>query len=165
MTLFLCNRQRGFGIDQKAVRQLVDAFARAAQRLKPHPPWREITVILTNDTGIAPINAAVMGHAGTTDVITQRYEALPGEPPGVVGEIVVNVEQAWRTGTRLARSNWSPAHELALYLAHGCDHLTDADDATPADRRRMRRRERAWLAAAGVPSRLVWPQSKIGKDA
>ncbi len=155
MTLLFCNRQRRFRVDRPALRRLAGALARAAQRIKPHPPWRELTVILADDAGIAPVNAAVMGHAGATDVITQRYEPVPGEPPGLVGEIVVNVEQAWRAGTRPARSGWSPAHELALYLAHGCDHLTDADDAAPADRRRMRRRELRWLAAAAVPPELL----------
>ena len=40
-----------------------------------------------------------------------------------------------------------PARELALYLAHGLDHLAGADDDVPARRRAMRRRETAWLDA------------------
>ncbi len=157
MTFALRNLQRGFQIDRRAFRALAVALARAAQRERPQPAWRELTVILTDDAGIAPFNQAVMGHAGATDVITQRYEPVPGEPPGLVGEIVINVEQAWRTGTRLVhtRPSWSPAYELALYLAHGCDHLNDADDATPAERGRMRRRELRWLAALEIPERLV----------
>jgi len=119
------NLQRGFRIDRGLLRSLATALAGVAQRVAPQFPWRELTVILADDATIDPINRAVMGHAGATDVITQRYEAVPGEPPGLVGELVINVEQAWRVGARLAgaRSTWSPAHELALYLAHGCDHL------------------------------------------
>lgn len=157
MTFALRNLQRGFCIDRRAFRVLAADLARAAQGGKPQPPWRELAVILTDDAGIAPFNRAVMGHTGATDVITQRYEPVPGEPPGLVGEIVINVEQAWRSGTRLVRTrpSWSPAHELALYLAHGCDHLNDADDATPAQRALMRRRELRWLAALEIPERLV----------
>ena len=44
--------------------------------------------------------------------------------------------------------------ELALYLAHGCDHLTGADDATPAGRARMRRRELGWLRELAL-TRLI----------
>jgi len=32
-------------------------------------------------------------------------------------------------------------------VAHGMDHLSGADDLTPADYDRMRRRELAWLSA------------------
>ena len=39
------------------------------------------------------------------------------------------------------------SRELALYLAHGLDHLAGRDDAAPAERRAMRRRENGWLAA------------------
>jgi ssRNA-specific RNase YbeY (16S rRNA maturation enzyme) len=37
--------------------------------------------------------------------------------------------------------------ELALYIAHGFDHLSGADDNTPARRAAMRRTEMRWLAA------------------
>ena len=106
-------------------------------------------MIITDDAGIEPFNRAIMKHAGTTDVITQRYESLPGEPAGLLGEVIVNVERAWQVGD--ARRGWSASHELALYLAHGCDHLNDEDDTTPAGRQRMRRRELRWLRRLHVP--------------
>jgi len=159
MTFALHNLQRGFRVDRRAFRALAAGLARTAQEERPPQgaPWRALAVILTDDAGIAPFNQAVMGHTGATDVLTQRYEPVPGEPPGLIGEIVVNVEQAWRTGARLARArpSWSPAHELALYLAHGLDHLSGAADATPAGRDRMRRRELRWLAARIIPRRLL----------
>ncbi len=157
MNIEIRNLQRGFRIDRGLLRSLATALAGAARRLAPPMPWRELTVILADDAAIDPINRAVMGHAGATDVITQRYEAVPGEPSGLVGDLVINVEQAWRVGTRLARtrSAWSPAHELALYLAHGCDHLAGAEDDTPAGRVRMRRRERRWLAGLEIRADLI----------
>ena len=157
MTFELCNSQRRFRIDSRAFRALASALAQAAQREKPQPPWCELTVILTDDAGSAPYNEAIMGHTGPTDVITQRYEPLPGEPPGLVGELIINVEQAWHTGLQLTLKHpaWSPAHELALYLAHGCDHLNDATDATPEERSRMRRREKRWLAELTIAESLI----------
>ena len=102
---------------------------------------------------MAPLNLLVMRHAGSTDVISQRYEPLPGEPAGMRGELLVNVERAWQVGAR--RSGWSTSRALALYIAHGCDHLNDAADATLAGRQRMRRRELRWLARIRIPVLLA----------
>ena len=84
-----------------------------------------------------------MGVEGATDVITQAYEAMPPEPEGIYGELYVNVDQALRF-SNVAR-NWSAQKELLLYIAHGMDHLSGADDFESADRARMRRRELAWM--------------------
>jgi rRNA maturation RNase YbeY len=144
MRVSVCNRQRGCAADPAAVKRLVRELAGLAQaRTRGEGPWREVTVHLLDDAGIAPVNRAVMGHEGATDVITQRYAPVPGEPDGLVGELFVNVERARAAASR--RAGWSADRELALYLAHGCDHLTGADDRAPRGRAAMRRRELAWL--------------------
>ena len=84
-----------------------------------------------------------MGVAGATDVITQAYDAIPPEEPGLYGELFVNTDQALRAAPR--RPGWSPAKELLLYIAHGMDHLSGADDLEPEDYARMRRRELSWI--------------------
>ena len=162
MRVVLANRQRQFALEMDELRRLVGYFARAAARRRPCAPWREVTVFFLGDDGISKVNDTIMGHAGSTDVITQRYDHLPGEEPGISGEIFVNVAAAWR-GRRPARvgMEWSASHELALYLAHGCDHLSDADDTTPAGRLSMRRRELRWLSAAGVPILLKKTEKNI----
>jgi rRNA maturation RNase YbeY len=144
MRLSIHNAQRRFRLDAAALRRLARALAGLAQaRLPGEPAWAEVTVHLLDDAGIAPVNAAIMAHEGPTDVITQAYAPVPGEPAGLIGELFVNVERADRLGGR--RAAWPADRELALYLAHGFDHLTGADDRTPAERARMRRRELAWL--------------------
>ena len=155
MRIVLNNAQRLFKLDAASLKRLALALAGLAQaqserwhatsgRVSPsEPAWQEVTVHLLDDAGIAPVNAAILAHAGATDVITQRYEPIPGEPGGLVGELFVNVERAARAATR--RAGWSVDRELALYLAHGFDHLTGADDRTPKERAHMRRRELAWL--------------------
>lgn len=142
MRVIVCQKQRRFAVDTSAVKRMVRGFAELARAPAEHP-WQEITVHLYDDDGIASINQTIMDHDGPTDVITQRYAPIPGEPAGLVGELFVNVERAHQAAPR--RAGWSPDRELALYLAHGCDHLTGADDATPRERVRMRRRELAWL--------------------
>jgi len=144
MRISIHNAQRRFKFDTAALKRLAVALAEFAQMRTPNgPPWREVAIHLLDDAGIAPVNAAIMAHDGATDVITQRYEPCPGEPDGLIGELFVNVERAARVAPR--RAGWSADRELALYLAHGCDHLTGADDDTPDERALMRRRELAWL--------------------
>ena len=106
-------------------------------------PFRAVTLILQDDGFSAEVHEAINGAKGPTDVITQRYDAMPGEAEGVYGELYVNVDQALRVAPK--RRGWSPAKELLLYVAHGMDHLSGADDLKPRDYDRMRRRELRWL--------------------
>jgi len=149
MRISIHNAQRRFKLDTVALKRLAASLAELAQaRQLSEPPWREVTIHLLDDAGITPVNAAIMAHEGATDVITQRYEPIPGEPAGLTGELFVNVERAARAVRR--RGTWSADRELALYLAHGFDHLTGADDGTQAGRGRMRRRELGWLKLAAL---------------
>ena len=130
------------GLARSDLRAAAAAFAaRSAARVGVS--FRAVSVILQNDAFSAEVHAAVNGVAGPTDVVTQRYDALPGEAPGVYGELYVNVDQAFRAAPK--RPGWSPRREILLYVAHGMDHLSGADDHSPADFLRMRRRELRWL--------------------
>jgi len=98
-----------------------------------------------DDDRISELNAAHLGHRYSTDVLSFRYDPMPGEDAQYVGEVVINVAMAARKGMR---AGWSPEREVALYIAHGCDHLSGATDEDVAQRRRMRRRELRWLRGA-----------------
>ena len=108
-------------------------------------PFREVTVVLQDDAASDEAHRAIMDVAGATDVITQGYEAIPPEPEGIYGELYVNCDQALRVAPK--RRTWSPGKELLLYVAHGMDHLSGADDLTSSGYDRMRRRELSWLSA------------------
>ena len=110
-------------------------------------PFRAVTIILQDDAFSAEVHEAINGAKGPTDVITQRYDAMPGEREGVYGELYVNVDQALRVAPK--RRGWSPAKDLVLYVAHGMDHLSGADDLKPRDYDRMRRRELEWIREWG----------------
>ena len=116
---------------------------RSAARCGLH--FRSITVILQNDADSAEVHLAINGAEGPTDVVTQPYDPIPGEAPGVYGELYVNCDRAISAAPK--RRGWNAAKELLLYVAHGMDHLSGADDLSPRDRARMRRRELAWLRA------------------
>ena len=139
-----------FGISKTEVRSAAAFFAeRSRARVDKAGQacfvniWHEVVVHLVRDVESDAVHRAIMGIAGATDVITQAYDAIPPEEPGIYGELFVNVDQVRRAAPR--RKGWSYAKELLLYIAHGMDHLSGADDGSPADYARMRRRELAWL--------------------
>ena len=133
---------RSLGLTKAALRAAAAFFA-ARSSARIGVPFRTVTVILQDDAFSAEVHEAINGTSGATDVVTQRYDAMPGEVEGVYGELYVNVDQALRVAPK--RRGWSPAKELLLYVAHGMDHLSGADDLKPKDYDRMRRRELAWL--------------------
>lgn len=133
---------RELGISRTELRFAAEFFAsRSASRVGVE--FRSVAVVLQDDEFSAEVHLAINGAVGPTDVVTQRYDAMPGERPGVYGELYVNCDQALRAAPR--RRGWSAAKELLLYVAHGMDHLSGADDMAPADCARMRRRELGWL--------------------
>ena len=133
---------RELGIARAELRSAAEFFAsRSSSRVGV--PFQSVAVVLQNDEFSAEVHLAINGAEGATDVVTQRYDAMPGERPGVYGELYVNCDQALRAAPQ--RRGWSAAKELLLYVAHGMDHLSGADDLSPSDYARMRRRELSWL--------------------
>jgi probable rRNA maturation factor len=92
---------------------------------------------------MSELNRRFLRRRGVTDVLAFPYET---EGEVLSGEIVVNAEQAVREAAERAHS---ATDELMLYLVHGLLHLLGYEDQTPAGARRMRRREKAILEAAG----------------
>jgi rRNA maturation RNase YbeY len=117
--------------------------------------WSSLEVNLMDDSGIAEIKQSVFGRHEITDVVALRYNPLPGMEEGCTAEIFVNIQRAI---TCRKHTGWDASRELALYLAHGCDHLSGATDDTPAERNTMRRRELRWLKEAdqsGMAANLI----------
>ena len=131
-----------FGLSRAEVKAAARFFAECSRR-RVSATWHEVTVHLVRDAESDAMHQAIMGITGATDAITQAYDAIPPEAPGLFGELFVNTDQALRAAPK--RRGWSPAKELLLYIAHGMDHLSGADDHSSADYARMRRRELAWI--------------------
>lgn len=151
MIIIVVNRQRRLAVDPGVLRELAEHFMQRAAAMHARVRWLELTVVLVGHRAMAAWNEAALGHEGTTDVITMRYRSLPGEPRGWRGEIIMNAEEAREAG---ASRPGGAARELALYLAHGCQHLGGADDATPDERRAMAVRQNRWLRSPAV-ARLI----------
>jgi probable rRNA maturation factor len=143
MRIEISNQQR-----HPVNRQKLTAFAKwlnsRLQPLRPDREWEELSLVLTDDEGIVPVNRAYFGKDIPTDVISFAYDPLPGAEAGASGEVVINVARAVEVGP----DHGGVDRELALYVAHGCHHLTGATDDTPDRREAMRRREEGWLDEA-----------------
>ena len=144
MKIFVHNRQTRRRPNIRKLAALARFFLLQAARLKSECPWAEVSVVLTDDAGIALLNRTFLDHACATDVIAFTLAPMPGGGAGTYGEIHLNVERALEEGARRGNA----ADELALYLAHGCDHLTGANDRTIREQRRMRQRELLWIQRA-----------------
>lgn len=114
------------------------------QQHKPEWSWSELSLVLTDDSGITELNQTYFNKSHPTDVISFCYPPMPGGDAGYTGEVIVNVQRAAEVGPEHEGSS----NELALYIAHGCHHLTGASDHTPALRDAMRRQELVWLESA-----------------
>ena len=119
--------------------------AALAAGLPEKDDW-ELAVTFTNDRSMKKYNSELVGHTGSTDVITFSYFDDPASFfPGEVGvELIINPDAAAREGEKRGTGY---SRELALYLVHGLLHAAGEDDLEPAARRRMRRREREVMAA------------------
>lgn len=143
MKTHLINNQKTLQLNEAAIQQLADGLADSLAAATEGTPWGEITLTLTDDAGMTPINLEFFAKNRPTDVITFRYDPIPGEDPEATGDLVVNVECAVREGELREGIQF----ELALYIAHGFDHLSGADDNTPEKRAAMRATELGWLNA------------------
>ena len=148
MKIVVRNEQRAYRASSRALASLARWLTERAS-LQKDRAWSSITVTLLDDAAMTAKNREVFEKDHTTDVITMTYAPIPGDPRWQ-GEVFVNAECAVREGKR--RKGTAP--ELALYIAHGIDHLTGADDTKRSDRDRMRRREMKWLREAKAEGKI-----------
>lgn len=141
-------------------RNILSAFAsRAAHYARLPEDFRWVlSVEFVNDRIMEKRNVELLGHEGTTDVITFCYfdEEFPKmlEDETAI-ELIVNPDAAKREGDKRKNSDYS--RETALYMVHGLLHSAGEDDLDPVSRRRMRRREREVMTALEKEG-FVWQE-------
>ncbi|MBI2916671.1 MAG: rRNA maturation RNase YbeY [Chloroflexi bacterium] len=125
-------------------------MARVALQAQKAPPDTELGLVVAGDETVAQLNEQYRGVTGTTDVLsfslTEGEEEFVG-PPGVelgLGDVIISYPQARRQAQELGHS---VEDEFARLIMHGILHLLGYDHEAPADRARMRRRERALMEA------------------
>lgn len=143
----IVNQHPSIKLKTKAIKAFAKEICGFAETVAKHngaPIYDEITLIFTDAEQIAEAHAATMDIPTTTDVITLPYEPMPGAPLGA--ELIISIDMA----KSKARTNWDASRELALYIAHGIDHLAGNDDHEPHEYRSMRARELRWLRSSVV---------------
>jgi probable rRNA maturation factor len=107
-----------------------------------------LSLAVVDEEEMTELNRRFLGREEPTDVLS--FPMQDEDESDMFGEIVVCADVA----AREAQARKTPYDtELALYALHGLLHLLGYDDGTPAQRKRMRRREREILAAFGLAAK------------
>lgn len=175
MAISLRNRQKRVRVETRWLRRVGGRALSVLAR-----PRAECSVLLVEDSAIAELNRAYRGVAGPTDVLAfpmtegrfgrawpssralrqaqgfvvsaqpngpEQSRGTQAEGPDLLGDVVISAE----TARRQARPGRGGVRaELALLLVHGILHLVGYDHGTAEERRRMRHKQRAILAACGI---------------
>ena len=142
MKIYLINQQNNHNINHNNILKLVEELGTNIKSSKKN--WDEITIIITDHTGIKKLNNKYFKKDYTTDVISFLYHSIPGEKNALSGDIIVNLDQVFDEGNIRDNINY----ELAFYIAHGLDHLNGNDDNTSIKRNKMHDREKKWIEKA-----------------
>jgi len=121
---------------------LVEDAERVLRRLDL--PEAELSVLLTDDATIRPLNARWRGIDRATDVLS--FSQLEGEVIGqasVLGDVVISLETAERQAAELGHDT---AWEVRVLLVHGICHLLGHDHEGDEEAERMETLERELLA-------------------
>lgn len=105
-----------------------------------------VGVCLSDDAHLHALNRDYRGRDRPTDVLSFPAEPLPGDDVAeaeYLGDVVISMERAERQAPRFGATF---EQETARLVVHGLLHLLGYDHHAPADGRRMKARERAYLA-------------------
>jgi len=102
----------------------------------------ELSVLLVSDREMRRLNRTWRDRDRPTDVLAfAQAEGEGGVPAGLLGDVVISVDTAKRQAKELGHALGDEADRL---LIHGVLHLLGYDhEVSPAEARRMQRRERA----------------------
>lgn len=138
-SIAVANRQRRWPVKSAALKAAVVAVLHGEGITQA-----DVSIAVVSDAAIHEINRQFLQHDEPTDVITFVLDQRDGF---IDGEIVVSADTATTIAKRIG---WSSQDELLLYVIHGALHLAGYDDLQPDARRKMRSREKHYLASLGV---------------
>lgn len=119
------------------LKQAVEVVIRGEKTQMP----TKVSIVLCDDRTIHELNIRYLGHDYPTDVLS--FNLSEGEGcEELVGEIIISVETAERNAKKYRQTL---ERELLRLAIHGTLHLLGYDDATPFQRRMMRRKEQKYL--------------------
>ena len=105
----------------------------------------ELSLVLVSDPVMHELNRTWRGKDRPTDVLAFAQHEDGTAPDGLLGDVVISVDTARRQATE--RGHSLPVESERL-LVHGLLHLLGYDhERSPAEARRMHRKERALIRA------------------
>lgn len=108
----------------------------------------ELSLVLTDDARIAPLNLAYRGYDKPTDVLSFADGESPApDLPVYWGDLIVSVERAVK---QAHESGHTVSAELQLLSVHGALHLLGYDHLNAADYQKMWARQREVLQSMAV---------------
>ncbi len=113
-------------------------------------PEAELSLLVVDDDGIAPLNRQYLGRTGPTNVIAfpMQEGAFSELSPHLLGDVVISVETCQREAEAAGIGFEKRFTEL---LIHGILHLFGYDHETSlAEEERMNRKTEALLAHLGI---------------
>ena len=128
-------------VDRKHVREVVRAVLDGEGVADA-----EISLAFVDNPTIHTLNKRYLDHDEPTDVLS--FPLSEPRSGRLAGELVIGVEVARE---QAAQRGHDVQAELALYVIHGLLHLCGYDDHDREDAAAMRRRERHYLRALGLP--------------
>jgi probable rRNA maturation factor len=145
------NRQNGSRVDRRRLAETARAVLRGEGIRRA-----SVGIALVDDDAIQELNRRWLAHDRPTDVISFLLER---SDDALEGEVAISAQTAKANARRFG---WSAGDELLLCVVHGILHLAGYDDGTPADRRRMREREREHLGRLGLMPR--YEEGKVSRN-
>ena len=107
----------------------------------------ELSILLTDDAFIEPLNKQWRDVEGPTDVLSFPQGEALDEQVHLLGDVVISLERATEQAKQLGHD---VATELRVLLAHGLAHLLGYDHDSPSDQQQMRHLERQLLGAGSA---------------
>jgi probable rRNA maturation factor len=94
----------------------------------------ELSLVITDDPDIAQLNEQYLGRKGPTNVLAfpMTEGEFGGLTPGLLGDVVVSVDTAWREAEE---TGLEPEEHFMRLIVHGIlhlmghDHLQDEEQA------------------------------------
>ena len=104
-----------------------------------------LSIVAMSDNELLVINRSSLGHDTLTDVITFEIERSTDmeSRTSLEAEIYISVERAKENAVKF-KQTFEP--EITRLVIHGILHLAGYSDKTAKDKKRMRNRERYYLA-------------------
>jgi probable rRNA maturation factor len=134
----LANNQSAVEPDGARLRRLVRSLAR-----QEGTRGGEVSIVFVDDAFIRELNHRYLGVRRATDVIAFPLDEEVGDDGwDLIGEVYVSGERAL---AQARRHHVGLSNEVSRLVVHGVLHLLGYGDDTPSERRKMVRRQEAFL--------------------